>query len=428
MNKLPVLDATNNNSLETDSEHRQVKFKRFIMHDIFEPLKVIKAKKSEVRNFKSSEFCVPVVYAKFGNNGIMYWGRKNQFTTYKNVISIVYNGAIAAGKVYAQEEPTGILAESYFIRYKYKQVSFRANLYMSQVIEHKIYPIYSRENLAIWNGRVENESIDLPVTSDGKPDFDYMQDYIKELEEDRIKELEAYLKATNLDDYELTDEDKKVLSLSRKSASNENGSLETDCEDGALRFKEFNIGASYTMRGKTIDVDKDGLFNIVPTKIKINAINIEFNGKYPYVARGEGKNGIRGYIDYDEQYLNEANTISFGQDTATVNYQSHRYFTGDKIQVFKLNKKYGNLTEDKAIYLINSIKKVFERFLWGQQSYALDIISKIKITLPVALDGKPDFDYMERYIKAIKKLTIANVVKYKDNVIDTTKKLVNSQS
>lgn len=279
--------------------------------------------------------------------------------------------------------------------------------------------------------------VELPVIESSDPnheytvddiDWQYMEDRIKELEEDRIKELEAYLKATNLDDYELTDEDKKVLSLSRKSASNENGSLETDCEDGALRFKEFNIGASYTMRGKTIDVDKDGLFNIVPTKIKINAINIEFNGKYPYVARGEGKNGIRGYIDYDEQYLNEANTISFGQDTATVNYQSHRYFTGDKIQVFKLNKKYGNLTEDKAIYLINSIKKVFERFLWGQQSYALDIISKIKITLPVALDGNPDFDYMERYIKAIKKLTIANVVKYKDNVIDTTKKLVNSQS
>ena len=43
-------------------------------------------------------------------------------------------------------------------------------------------------------------------------------------------------------------------------------------------------------------------------------------------------------------------------------------------------------------------------------------------------DGKPDFDYMERYIRAIEKLTIANVVKYKDEVIDTTKKLVNSQS
>lgn len=41
-----------------------------------------------------------------------------------------------------------------------------------------------------------------------------MEDRIKELEEDRIKELDAYLKVTNLDDYELTDEDKKILSLS----------------------------------------------------------------------------------------------------------------------------------------------------------------------------------------------------------------------
>lgn len=182
------------------------------------------------------------------------------------------------------------------------------------------------------------------------------------------------------------------------------------------------------MRGKTIDVDKDGLFNIIPTKKKINAIDIEFNGNHPYVARGEGGNGIRGYIDYDEKYLNEANTISFGQDTATVNYQSQKYFTGDKIQVFKLNEKYGNLTEDKAIYLINSIKKAFERFLWGQQSYALDIISKIKIILPITPDGEPDFDYMERYIRAIEKLTIADVVKYKGKVIDTTKMLVNSKS
>lgn len=181
-----------NSSLETGCKNGALRFKRFIMHDIFEPLKVTKAKKSEVRNFKSSEFCVPVVYAKFGDNGIMYWGRKNQFTTYENVISIVYNGAIAAGKVYAQEEPTGILAESYFIQSKYKRVPFRANLYMAQVIEHKIYPIYSRENLAIWNERVENEIIYLPVTPDGKPDFDYMERYIRAIEKLTIADVVKY--------------------------------------------------------------------------------------------------------------------------------------------------------------------------------------------------------------------------------------------
>lgn len=408
MNKLPVLDVNNNNSLETDSEHRQVKFKRFIMHDIFEPLKVIKAKKSEVRNFKSSEFCVPVVYAKFGNNGIMYWGRKNQFTTYENVISIVYNGAIAAGKVYAQEEPTGILAESYFIRYKYKQVSFRANLYMSQVIEHKIYPIYSRENLAIWNGRVENESIDLPITSDGKPDFDYMEDYIKELEEDRIKELDAYLKATNLNDYELTDEDKKVLSLSRKSALNENGSLENDCKNGTLRFKKF--------------VASD-LFDIKKGKRLTKADMIV--GDINFVGSSSSNNGITAKIGNTE-CIHSANTISvsYNGSVGEVFLQEEPFWASDDVNVW-----YPKFTFNARVieYIMSVIKKCRKKYSYSAK-WTLDKMKIEELELPVTADGEPDFDYMERYIRAIEKLTIADVVKYKDKVIDTTKKLVNNQS
>lgn len=109
-------------------------------------------------------------------------GQKGEFTAFGNVISIVYNGVISAGKVYAQEEPTGILAESYLIRYKYGDIPFLANLYMAQVIEHKIYPLYSRENLATWNNRVENEVIELPITASGDINFGYMERYIRAIE------------------------------------------------------------------------------------------------------------------------------------------------------------------------------------------------------------------------------------------------------
>ena len=187
-------ESVSNNAdvAKVNSGKRQIAFKSFTMHDIFEPLKVVKAKKSQLSKVRTEEFSVPVVYAKFGDNGIMYWGRKGEFTTYENVISIVYNGVISAGKVYAQEEPTGILAESYFIRYKYGTVPFLANLYMSQVIEHRIYPLYSRENLAIWNGRVENETIELPVTADGAIDFDYMERYIRAIEKLAIADVAKY--------------------------------------------------------------------------------------------------------------------------------------------------------------------------------------------------------------------------------------------
>ena len=36
----------------------------------------------------------------------------------------------------------------------------------------------------------------------------------------------------------------------------------------------------------------------------------------------------------------------------------------------------------------------------------------------------PDFSYMENYIHAMQKMIIADVVKYKDNVIEQTKKII----
>ena len=48
--------------------------------------------------------------------------------------------------------------------------------------------------------------------------------------------------------------------------------------------------------------------------------------------------------------------------------------------------------------------------------------------LPVTPEGEPDFDYMERYIRDIEKLTIEDVVKHKDKVIAATKMLVNKKS
>lgn len=47
-----------------------------------------------------------------------------------------------------------------------------------------------------------------------------------------------------------------------------------------------------------------------------------------------------------------------------------------------------------------------------------------EIRLPVTSSGNIDFDYMERYIRAIAKLAIADVVKYKDKELATTKRIV----
>ena len=44
-------------------------------------------------------------------------------------------------------------------------------------------------------------------------DWEHMDAYIRKLMEKNVKELDAYLKAAGLEDYELTDDDREVLSL-----------------------------------------------------------------------------------------------------------------------------------------------------------------------------------------------------------------------
>ena len=308
------------------------------------------------------------------------------------------------------------------------QLTLKAGLYIASILSW-LSKVFSYNNMCSYN-KIAHMNISLPVIehSDSNHeytvddiDWQYMEDRIRELEEDRIRELEedrireldTYLKVTNLDDYELTDEDKKVLSLSRKSSPNETDSLETDCQNGALRFKKFNIG---------------DLFDVInnPQLDKKNFIFSE-RAKYPYFTRTENNNGIYGYVRYyDDDHLIPGNSLAVGMISMQFHYMHHDFYAGQFTKT--LIPRFGEFNENLAMYFIAILNNHSEYY----QSYLVrhfkEKISETVVELPAASNGEPDFVYMERYIRAIEKLTIADVVKYKDNVIGTTKMLVNSQS
>ncbi|GAA6788116.1 restriction endonuclease subunit S [Helicobacter pylori] len=138
---------------------------------------------------------IPLVYCKKGNNGIMYWGKKGDFETYNNIISIIYNGVIATGLTYAHRDEVGILAESYFIKFKNGNPNFLCNLFIKTAIEKVLYPKYSRDNLATWANKVENELIFLPTNQHGKIDFHFMRTLINALMKQTIQGVVQYSKA-----------------------------------------------------------------------------------------------------------------------------------------------------------------------------------------------------------------------------------------
>ncbi|QYA54240.1 restriction endonuclease subunit S [Acinetobacter johnsonii] len=152
------------------------------------------------------------------------------------------------------------------------------------------------------------------------------------------------------------------------------------------------------------------LFDILTTKKKFNAADVSFGGKHRYIARGENNNGIRGYITEAEEYLNEANTISFGQDTATMFYQSEPYFTGDKIKVF-YPKKHVKFNKKIAQAIIQAMKKAFSNFSWGSSSYNVSVLSSTKIQLPT-VNNIIAFDYIEKFVSTLETERLATLELY----------------
>lgn len=128
------------------------------------------------------------------------------------------------------------------------------------------------------------------------------------------------------------------------------------------------------------------------------------------MARGSSNNGIRGYVDLDTKYLNEANSISFGQDTATVYYQKKAYFTGDKIKIMILKQE--ELDELSACYLIAAIRKSFMLFSWGNTSFSEDVINSTKIYLPVDKYSQPDYKYMRLRVRELEKERVRELETY----------------
>lgn len=343
-------------------------------------------KNKDISEIRTKEFDLPLINAKHGNNGIMYYGRSKDWEYDSMCLDIVNDGAISTGDVYPQPQNTGVLYNAYLVKPYYNNITCEQLFYLAKVIENHIKYKYSYDNKATWD-KVKKDLIVLPTMDKINPDYNFMDQYIKIIEKNFINKILSYLKDKELIQCELTNEEKNIL----------------------LNYKNI----------KTKKIPIDTLFSVNSSKKKFNANTIKFGGKFPYVARGSNNNGIRGYITENQEYLNDENTISFGQDTATVYFQDNKYFTGDKIKV--LSYKNGTLTPELALFYISSIRKSFQSFSWGQSSFSESVIKNTQIELPIKDNKTIDYDLMNKYIKIQEKLVIKKVINWLDEIINVNK-------
>lgn len=163
-----------------------------------------------------------------------------------------------------------------------------------------------------------------------------------------------------------------------------------------VRWGEFKIG---------------DLFEILSYKKRFDANKVQLEKQgHPYIVRTALNNGLKGFLNEDEKYLNDGNTISFGQDTATMFYQEKPYFTGDKIKILK--PKYSRFGKANALFFITEMTKSFSNFSWGSTSFSVDTISDQQVSLPITPENKIDFDFMEAFIRELEEERIRELAAY----------------
>lgn len=285
---------------------------------------------------------------------------------------------------------------------KYAMFNEQIGLFIVTVLG-KMIQQYSFDNMCSWN-KIKAQKISLPSTEINEPDWNYMQERIAELEQERIAELEQYLIATGMNDYELTEEDKYILATKLTDVGASQSS-----ESGSGCWKEVDRFAL------------TDLFEISTTK-GLDKNNILFcnDGKYDFIGRTSLNWGIQGHLEKQNYSPYPKNSFSLVQVGATcVLWREKEWYASQNIFLMipkdpKIKKSF--------LYIQGVLNKQLKKYGASYNSYpTLKNLRETTILLPTTTCGQPDWDFTCKYIRAIKKVVIADVVKYKDEVIANTK-------
>lgn len=233
---------------------------------------------------------------------------------------------------------------------------------------------------------IAETKVQLP-TKNGKIDFDFMKQFMEELEKEKIQKLDEYLEVNWLKDYTLTSEEEKVLS---------------NFESGKVEWREFMLW---------------GLFDIATWRDVIVWNVIEWT--IPLISHQHDNNWITKKIAQLEnrRLFNCKDTLPLADRwvfLATTQNEDFHIWT--RVKALKFQDWEKNLKS--RLFFVSSINKLQILFTEYSEN-ATDNLPNLDISLPTK-NNKPDYEIMETLISAIQKLVIRDVVLYTDRKTEAT--------
>ena len=280
------------------------------------------------------------------NNGIdNYITPPDYMTIYINAMTINNSGSVG----YCFYHPYKFVCSDHCTVIKIKDTTVILNNYIALFLKPIIESMKNKYNFGreISDKRMIHEKIELPINDNNKPDWIYMENYIKQLSTKIIfnKKIPKYFGNNYLNN---------------------------------VKYQSFPIFE---------------LFEIIGTKTtSIRKLEKYGKGDYPYITTKATDNGTEGLFDY---YTEDGNVLTI--DSAVLGYCSYQpinFSASDHVEKlipkFKLNKHI-------ALFLTTIINLEQFRYSYGRK-YNQARIKNTVIELP-SKDNKPDWEFMENYIK-----------------------------
>ncbi|EAC8327220.1 restriction endonuclease subunit S [Listeria monocytogenes] len=363
-------------------ELNKKKWKEFYFPEIFE----IKGGFYNKKPLADNEGRIPFIGATDSNNGI------TQFNTYNNIEKTSKTGDINNAsidkKIFKENcivvTNNGSVGYAYYQKYNFTCSHDVNPLYLrnrelnediakfliAAIEEQRVCFTYIRK----WRPkRMKVSKLMLPVDNNGKPDYDYMESYIKSL---KFYKEDNYLNYA-IESLEKLGDIKKIDELSEK------------------KWKEFFITDFFDLpkRGKRI--------------ISKNYIE----GEIPVVSSAGGNNGVTAFIGNTKGvriYENCLSVANGGVSAGYAYYHPYKFIATDHITHFKGS----TLNSYHYLFFSTIIKKQMQKKYGFSREITDKRLKREKLFVPVNNDGNPDYDYMEQYMKNLMIKKYSNYIEY----------------
>lgn len=301
------------------------------------------AKNSNYKKSKEPEddYVIPALSSKATDNSFGFYVREKDHNLIDELcLSVTSNGD--AGKVFVQNKPFAIIQDAYALKVKDYEVSLFGYFFLATILEERLINKYGFNEKATWS-KVKKEIIPLPAIynpekEDYDPDWNYMEEFIKELKNKNKEKLDLL----NI-----------IYKLEKEEICGENF--------------WFDTGNWYEFKFRDIFDDiKKG------TRIKKED---RIPGKIPLITAGEINNGLACYIENnDTLFTGKCITVDmFGNAF----YRDYPFYADDNVIVFKNDE----INMFEMLFLTSVISKIASKYSYKEQ-FRLNSIDKIKIPLP----------------------------------------------